>query len=643
MEQKDKEVIQEETSLQPRPLTVVETENRLWDMKMFIGAVLLIGTDEGHFIDDMKLYAMLLNAMPCNDGWMSVGEVNKDGVFHTHAICKASVRTDSWSRTLKSVWEPIKRHPSIQKTYGDLTIDVLKCQKVHRPSSLIAYMCKNPTWIISDRSTYLQLALDIDNHGLAIRFQNKDKPNTVDDANPMIKEIIECIQTFNCKSLEDVIRNNPAMVAKYLHRPAFTSIVTNCLTYCKVTGTSWTLSTFAKYEQNPADVHAILLTQGIEPSTWDWTFYKWLLKKDPKRNTICILGPSNTGKTSLIAGLKQVCPSGGIVNGLTFNFEGLIDCYWGYWDEPLCAPEVAETFKQIAGGEPTAIPVKFKKPITLPRTPIYICTNTVFWHWCPNQKAMFQNRFYEFDFNYDLSTGEFSPRCIESSCRCYYCTLSRSGSGTADCSTSIRSMSEPEQPGITGKQLDTGSSDEGSDVGSRSLSTRTRSSESTHRTSSSRREQSSNTANRRSTSTTISTSSGSDTEYGSSHTRERIHGSSTRSSKSVESTDSRRCDRHDSGSICRKSNRRRHVRRNSPGNESSTHVVSMGGSVGTQPEMDIQISSKKQRMDRTVVTIKVPDKHSWECYLSYIYHFYHLKAPVDLHCYETSLSDSDVD
>ncbi|QMI57837.1 nonstructural protein 1 [Chestnut teal chaphamaparvovirus 3] len=640
-DKKTEEIITEER-FEPRPLSVYELEEKLYNAKQWIGAVIMIGTDEGHVVDDLLAYAVLLNAMACNEGWIAAGDVNKDGVFHVHCICKTGVRQDSWKRTLNGVWNTFHKHALWFDRYGVTHLDVNKAQRVHRYSALMQYICKNPTWIVSNKMQYLQQTVDIDAWGLSKRFQKEDPEKTdISGANPMVSELLEIITQHNCKSLEDLIKASPETAVKYLHRPTFGSIVQNCIAFAKTTGAGWHIKNFAKYEADPSGIHGIILTQGINVQNWDYCIYQWLCKTEPKRNTLYIEGPSNTGKTTTFYGLKQICPHGEIVNGLTFNFEGLLECYWGLWDEPLCAPEVVEKFKQISGGEVTKIPVKFKKPMTLPRTPILVCTNTPLWRWCPNEEQMLKNRMFMFRFTRDVSNGLFIPRCIETSCGCRYCTISRRGQTAASSSTATRSMPESEQPGTSGKFMDAGNENTESELGTRSMSKRTRRSKSTDGSRRARRGgQSSYSTTRRSSSSSTSSSRGSSPEHGSSSTRERICDTRSGSTQSMDADGSRGSIGNVLSSTERRSNRSDGNRTDSESSSDSASVVSMGGTRRKRPKMVNALSSEKQQMDREMAPMKlqIPGKEQWQKYLSYLWLRFKEAPLTSLQCTEQFLS-----
>nr|QRK03686.1 nonstructural protein 1 [Duck-associated chapparvovirus 2] len=631
--QEGSEIAQEKDYV-ARPIPVIEVEQKLMNMRTYIGGVIMLTDGDGNVIEDFVIYANLLNNMHCNDDWLAIGEENKDRIFHVHTLARTGVRTDSYRRTQESVWSTIKTHPTMIAQYGNATCDMLKCQKAHKPWALMEYMCKQPRWICSNSNALLQATYDIDTWDMCARFRHSDDPKPdIDKANPMIQEILQVIMEHNCKSLEDVCKKAPEVVVKHLHKAGFASIVANCLTYSKCTTRVWSLKQYGCLVPDPTSIHAILLHQGIRPSHFDYIFWQWITKRHAKRNTIHIFGPSNTGKSSFFAGLGKCCPGGEIVNGNSFNFEGLIECYWGKWEEPLCSPEIAEKCKQVFEGMECAIPVKFKKPYMLPRTPIAITTNSMIWHWCQNQEGPFRNRMWFFDFLYDMSDGIFRPRCSESSCECRSCAFSRGGTAGASCSTTTRLQRTKQS---TQKQLATGHASSESAMGSGSMSERAGPNRRADETECSSRESSSYTATRGSTSTTVSGEHGSGGEHGSSNTNVRICSTTSGSTESVEPSTSGGCIRSDSDGISGSGTSGRHdTRRDSGDDEILSTVVSMGGTRPKKPKMAVSVQSEQQRLGGKMDTMKVPDKGEWSAYLCFIYHRYEraVEKP-DLFAYE---------
>lgn len=621
---------------------MIEAEEKLWNMRSYIGGVLQITDCNGDVIENPIVYSNILNNMQCNDEWIAIGEKNKDKIFHVHTLARTNVRIDSFKRTLLSIWKNVQTHTAFVSEFGTSTLDMVKGQKAHKPCALLQYMCKGPEWIVSNNEKLLQMTFDIETWDLGARFRTQtDNTPDIDKANPMVQELLQVIIEHNCKSVEDVMKKGADIMVKHLHKAGISSIIQNCLTYAKCVGKTWSLKQYGSVVSDPSAIHGILLCQGINPSDFDYTFWQWITKRHAKRNTIHIFGPSNTGKSCFFSGLGKCCPGGEIVNGNSFNFEGLIDQYWGKWEEPLCSPEIAEKCKQIFEGMETAIPVKFKRPFQLPRTPIAITTNSMIWEWCRNQEGPFRNRMWFYDFKHDMSNGTFTPRTIEPSCQCRYCELSRGGTPCAGSSTTTR---VPRTKQSTQKQLDTGNDSTKSAVGSRSLSDTTGGSRSTDSTGSSSGEPSSDTTTRSSTSSTTSGIHRSDPEHRSSSTDERICSTATGSTGSMESDSSGRCDRHDSRQLGMGRTTRRNVtRQHTKSDEILSPMVSMGGSTAKKPKMALQVQTEKQQLGGELgPKLIVPDKPEWASYLSYIYHRYELAvSSPDLHAYEELGNSSD--
>lgn len=596
------------------------------NMKTYLGIVLQAAGEDAEIIDDCVLYGAILNTMACNDEWIATGETNKHGIFHVHALIKAGVRSDSWRRTMQTAWKSMHTHAAFIDRWGaNCTVDMLKCQKAHRPSSLMEYICKNPTWCLTNSGRLAQRAYDIGTWNLGERFKtDTEKQPDIDQGNPMTQEIIRAIQESGAKTIDELMRNRPEMMVKHLHKPGLQTIVQNCFTFVKCLGSTWSLSNYERFRSDPSAIHGILLTQGISPDDFDPIFIRWITKTDPKRNTICVIGPSNTGKTTFIRGLRAVCPAGEVCNGANFNFEDLVERYWGIWDEPLCGPEQADKFKQIAGGEPCVVPVKFKKPAHLPRIPMWISTNHPIWKWCPQEKTMFENRMWQFKFKYNLSDGRFVPRARQSSCECRYCRQ-LGGSQASTSQQSIKRVHFEKRSEVTGQLMASGHDSAKSAMGIGSVRKRARSSGELATTSSG--EPSCSPAKSgRSASTTTSSSTGSSAKHGSSSTGLGICSSRAGSPLNVGHTESGGSSEYGDRRISSGSGGGTERRRSDADRidlqcyEELDPMVPMGGSGCT--ELEMEILAEKCKLAEQMDTIESPTMEHWERYLAAIWERY---------------------
>lgn len=616
------------------PLPEAERFGNLINMKEWQCGVFHIADAKGEPYVDPLPYVLLFNHMVGIHHWACTGETNKDGIFHVHALLKTGMRTDSCRRSLITCFNNLLSTSAYRDVLGtrQATFDCLKLQKCHKPSSLMAYMMKGPQWLISNDERMLQYGYDITLYGLNERF--KPKPDTepvvetAPDMNEMTKNIVDLIITNGCKTFDDCLRTGPELMSKYLHRPGLKAIIDNCLSFVKATGGTWSLALYEAYDPDPSTIHKILLHQGIKPSEFDPAFHAWITKTDSKRNCICIEGPSNTGKSAFIAGLKQCINWGEIVNGNSgFNFEALLDANIGCWEEPLCSPELAEKVKQILEGMVTSIPVKYKKPQTLPRTPIIITTNHPLWRFCSSEEEMFRNRMWIFSFRYNSKDDFYTPRTSEHSCECPYCRASSSRSFTHGESSASRMQGTDES--ISTREQSTGTI-ASSDVGSGSMCTGGGSSEGSYD-----RTHSSTTS---STDLECPSSSGIHSSAGSANVGHvgsfriiRSDNPKCRSTSTTERVESHGNIGRDGGNSSRHGFRKRRDRGgngDSIQEHGSTDILVSESS--NQKEKKIPVSTKKRRVDRTMASrvgkIKlpmfVPLKQDWQEYLSYLYHWY---------------------
>lgn len=626
------------------PEPIVQRGLALLNMKQHQCCVIQINDAKGEPIAAPLIYAMFLNNLTNCTRWICTGETNDDGIFHVHAMLQTAQRTDSVRRSMHTTMINLALSSGFRSIFGQqVAIECLKLERCHKPESMMAYLMKNPMWVVSNDDNMLDLAIQCDIYDYPDRFRPKPEDIQKPEMNPMTDEIVDAIISGGCKTFEDVMKSAPTVVAKYLHRPGLMAIVQNCLTFVKATGNKWTIELFAKFDINPEPIHRVLLFQGILPSDFDIVFYNWLTKKEPKKNTICLQGPSNTGKSAFISGLKQCIPWGEIINVQTFAFEGLQDCVIGVWEEPLCSPELAEKAKQVLEGMQTSIPIKYKKPFMLPRTPIIITSNHDLWRFCSQEELMFRNRMTIFPWHYCMKDQPYIPRASEHSCQCRYCTASRGGA-TAHGSASPGGLQEGDQSVPTAEQRSL-RSEQSSDVRSGSLcGTGERTSGSDNRPSSG----SSGSSDKRSTDITRSVGSSSATTerhvlgtvsgYRSGSTDYGKHSSKSSSVEHVESHHSSSGDGCDSrGNGSRSSGKRLAKRRHLGGDGNNLPELhgsdALASTSSGKSKSSLQIPTKKRQLDRKILTIDqstniqslpmyVPLKQDWQEYLSYLFHWY---------------------
>lgn len=614
----------------------VERYGALQNLKQYQCAIMQISGPNGEPIEDVEIYGLFLNELQTVTKWCITAEYNKDQIFHGHVMLQTSQRSDAIRRTMTSTWTNLTIHDTFRKRWGqDCTMDCLKLQRCQKPSSLYAYMTKNPLWILSNSENTLQYLYDINHWELNAKYKTEEPKDP--DLNKMTEELIQVIMQSNCKSIEDMMKAAPETMVKYLHRPGLMQVVNNCIAWVKSTCGSWSLSMFQKYDIDPETIHKTLLHQGIRPCDFDKAFHTWITKSDPKKNTIVLYGPSNTGKSAFISGFKQIVPWGEIQNTQTFAFEGLIDTKFGIWEEPLVSPELAEKCKQVFEGMQTSIPIKYRKPQLLPRTPILITTNHPVWRFCSAEQEAFENRMVIFDFNYTCKDTFYCPRTSEPSCECRYCCGSRGGSPAISSSESSR-MPSSEQP-ISSEQSSRTNTE--SEMGSGSMSDPGEGTSSLHDSTS---RSSSISTTERSTNRSGSIVSSSSTtnrhmepggkRIGSSDPNIRKRSAESDYVVHVESTKHTRYDGSDSDGIRstgERSNRRGDSDAARHDTRKHSNIQQLGlMEVSSKQKKEISIPTKKRKLDRQlgakVGAIKldmfIPLPQDWKTYLNYLYHMY---------------------
>uniref|UniRef100_A0AAU7P2G4 Nonstructural protein 1 n=1 Tax=Hamaparvovirinae sp. TaxID=2809447 RepID=A0AAU7P2G4_9VIRU len=592
-------------------------------------------------INDPRPYCFLLSKTPSVRKWLLCAENDSNQQTHAHLLALTAQRSDSFKRTLERLWPTLALSAMSDIEEPDPTLEIIKCQKCHKPSSLLAYMTKDPLWIAANDEETLTIFQSVYAHDLGERFRARQELERLKKADPstanmhtITAEITDVILNHNCKSVEDCMRAAPDIIAKHLHRAGLATIIQNCIAWVTSTGGGWSLPTIAaKHPPHPDYIHIILLHQGISPSTFDPIFYNWITKQNLKKNTLVLWGPSNTGKSAFISGLKMCLNWGEIVNSNTFAFEGLINTQMGIWEEPLISPELAEKAKQIFEGMETSIPVKYRKPTKLTRIPIFITTNHPPWRFCTKEEEMFRNRMHIFTWTHNMHNTHFICRASEHSCQCRICQTSRSGEDvTSGGATS--SLPREEQP--IQQLVSPTSGSEHIPTGSVPVP-REETPVSTAETSGSLHEQPTGDAGRlpiqRSDSARPGSGTGTATQHGlrssgqhgSGHSTERIPSTQPGSSERVvthfpgggdgnpstgtrsdaSSTDT---DSPDTDNSCARRYRRKR--------KDSQKVVVLGG--GETQETRAKIPTPEPGLDRALGTLTIPTRIQWLMYLSYL-------------------------
>lgn len=121
-------------------------------------------------------------------------------------------------------------------------------------------------------------------------------------------------------------------------------------------------------------------------------------KRRPKRNTFCLMGPANCGKSYILRSIVKLYTYFGDIQGAdasyAFAFGDCLDCGVIFIEEPAFLREKAEIAKKIFEGEATYVNVKNKGAGLLQPTPVLVTTNNPVWQYAPENAAAFKARMY---------------------------------------------------------------------------------------------------------------------------------------------------------------------------------------------------------------------------------------------------------
>lgn len=125
-----------------------------------------------------------------------------------------------------------------------------------------------------------------------------------------------------------------------------------------------------------------------------------------KKNTICIIGPSNSGKTVMVSQpIKHLAQIVGMVGSRQtenqFLWQDCPNCRAIIIDEAVFLPAHMEDLKLILGGEDIQVSVKFEHNATIQRTPVILTGNDVPWVLDHGQKDAFKNRMFYYTVKVD--------------------------------------------------------------------------------------------------------------------------------------------------------------------------------------------------------------------------------------------------
>jgi len=245
---------------------------------------------------------------------------------------------------------------------------------------------------------------------------------------PIADVVLEIMQRHKVNTIPAMMEHEPDMMRSLLQTPNLQTIIDNCRTFIAATQPKKSLLTAvsAMQKPDPRRVHNVLVTQHVDVETFDNDFFNWLTKGHPKKNTMILYGPSNTGKSCFIRPFTSLYRFGEITNSNSFMYQNCIDKDLILWEEPLIGNSELEKFKLVSEGSPTEVSIKFRAPEKLERTPLLITTNHHIWRFCSNEESALRNRCYIHTFGH-VFRNHSDRSCQSNRCFCRHCQDCRNG------------------------------------------------------------------------------------------------------------------------------------------------------------------------------------------------------------------------
>nr|WAX26060.1 MAG: nonstructural protein [Army ant associated chapparvovirus 16]WAX26062.1 MAG: nonstructural protein [Army ant associated chapparvovirus 16] len=341
------------------------------------------------------------------DPFVLISERSSEGVLHWHMLWLTSKRTDNAKRLLQKYLEGINKNFSIA------------CQQTKSFKHILRYILKEPITLSVAHSKHLQ------DYCFALCSEDVVyTPKAVESTdNKMITAILNVMKTKHAYTTEELMKVAPEVMIGFLHKSNLESIVHNCKTFLlKPSDTNMLLErlTFDCTADNFFCIYAYLMYQCVEPIEFLLDFFNIFCKFPDKRNVFVIQGASNTGKTTFLRPLLELLTFGEVVSGGQFMFQNCINKELLIWEEPLIGSDFVEMCKRVFEGMSTQVPVKFKAPQTLYRTPLFITTNKDLWYYSDGDEVALRNRIVLYKFNNDAAGfSKLSPSWWRQCFECY--------------------------------------------------------------------------------------------------------------------------------------------------------------------------------------------------------------------------------
>lgn len=245
-------------------------------------------------------------------------------------------------------------------------------------------------------------ARKLNNHG------NQRHPKS--RANREADAIYKYMELISCSPIDKVIETNEWLNSDFKYLDKSTKIIQTCINNLKIKYSRMSLfdlnNHFKKcnkvYFSGIVDINAyyysaeesldimlkLLNFQCQSAHAFVYDLYNLIEKLVPKKNTMCVIGPPNCGKSYFFdAVVNLFCNYGQIANFNRYQQFPLMDCVNRrilIWDEPMCETSAYEDLKMLFGGGKMRVKVKYHGDAEIDRTPVIVTANNYIF---PNDAA----------------------------------------------------------------------------------------------------------------------------------------------------------------------------------------------------------------------------------------------------------------
>lgn len=327
---------------------------------------------------------------------------------HWHAIMELNLhptRDARWGRNLLA----------LAKSNQDI---FFACETVQSVKALARHILTQPRIKIACRGRELAGVVATAGEEGFPEIVPSDKAKITADKNhyriQYLKELMSKFRTADITAVKSKIINDKAMWEKYMEIMSLTNFDVICkkaveqyrTEICHRTLEQVFAEPDVKWRDDPQlfpiTESLAILDNWLSDNHFDRrefleAIFNTLERKIPKKNTFCLWGPPNAGKSYILRSLISWFQYFGEVRGganYAFLWQDCIDTAVIFIEEPCITPDIVEQCKLVFEGAPTRVHVKMRGDALLEPTPVFITCNSMPWKWCGGEEGALRARMH---------------------------------------------------------------------------------------------------------------------------------------------------------------------------------------------------------------------------------------------------------